>query len=390
MPSLRITTIIQSQADVRWRRVCGLLVIAVAASLLSVKLLLAVYAAAGDLDPSFGTGGKLDGVPGIGMCVIQADGKLLAIRRSPNDNFWLSRFKVDGSPDSTFGLGGQVETSFGVYAQPMAIALQPDGRIVVAGYKNGSGLKIVLARHRTNGSLDLTFSAGGIAEIPHVNAISQDMALQSDGKIVVAGTVFEGVFPDYPNLPLYRSLLIRLNEDGTLDSSFATSGYLTITVWDSQSNPREGFDNILIQGDGRILASAFGAAFPYSKLVRFFANGQRDLTFGNGGAFTSAISEKHQAHALQPDGKIVIAVKGFGYNQYDALVRLSADGIPDNTFGHGGRTVADPLAVWNGIGLQEDGRVIVTGGTNNYYTGTLRLSRFQSDGSLIPASAQTV
>ena len=103
--SLRITTNIRSRVNIRWPRVGGLLVIIMAVSLISAKLLPAVDATAGDLDPSFGAGGKVEGGPNIDAIAIQADGKLLALGRSQNANCQLSRFNPDGSLDSNFGMG---------------------------------------------------------------------------------------------------------------------------------------------------------------------------------------------------------------------------------------------------------------------------------------------
>ncbi|HKQ74608.1 MAG TPA: hypothetical protein VJ810_13030 [Blastocatellia bacterium] len=387
MRSLRITNNIQLQAGARWRRVCGLLAIGIAASLLSVKLLLAVYAAAGDLDLSFGEGGKVEGLPdnssSIDAVAIQADGKLLAISKSQNSNFLLSRFKNDGSLDSTFGAGGQVETNFGASSTPAAMAIQPDGLIVVAGTKVESGCcpKIVLARYRTTGSLDTSFSTDGMLEIPHIRARGADLVLQSNGKIVVAGTAIYQSLPD--PIPVNRSLIVRINEDGSLDSSFGTSGYVVTNIWNSQPGPSEGFSNLVIQGNGKMVASSQGNGL-LSRVVRFFANGERDMTFGSNGVFDSAFAEVNQALALQPDGKVVIAVYGASIsNHYGLLVRLTADGILDSTFGQGGKTAADPLASGPAVGLQEDGRLVVAGGMNsNSSTSSFRLSRYQSDGSL--------
>jgi uncharacterized delta-60 repeat protein/uncharacterized repeat protein (TIGR01451 family) len=108
------------------------------------------------------------------------------------------------------------------------------------------------------------------------------------------------------------------------------------------------------------------------------------MSFGSNGMFNSAQYEFIEALALQPDGKIVIAVNGIlSSNYYGLLVRLSADGILDDTFGQGGKTAADPVASWSALGIQEDGRLVVAGGLNsNSSSHTFRLSRFQSDGSL--------
>lgn len=394
MRSLGITNIIQSRAGVRWHRIGVLLAIAAAASLLSAKLLLAVYAAAGDLDPSFGEGGKLDGVPGVPKNIhalaIQADGKLLTLSQSPYElnvthpNCQLSRFNPDGSPDASFGVNGQRETDFGDWFVPTAIVIQQDGRIVVAGNKTTpleacgfdlytnpySCYKIVLARYKTNGSLDSTFSSDGKVEFSVFAAVGQDMALQSNGKIVIAGFKSDHLYP----VPINRSLLIRFNNDGTLDSSFSGNGYSL-----SEPSPPAALKELAIQENGNIVAlQDFNT--PPSRLIRYFANGERDYTFGTNGEFSTALSETGRALTLQPDGKIVMSIYGspYGGSKYGQLVRLSADGILDSTFGQGGKTAADPSAYWWATSLQEDGRLVVADSSS----GSFRLARYQSDGAL--------
>jgi uncharacterized repeat protein (TIGR01451 family) len=154
MQSLRITNIIRSQTGIRWHSVCGLLALAVPALLLSAKLLLAVYAAAGDLDPSYGNGGKIYAVDPYqvwGAVAQQADGKLvvggLAPTSTSSNEAALWRFHTSGQPDTSFGSNGQIISAF---SQPWgwfgSLLMQFDGRSVAAGIEGGA-LGPVLARY---------------------------------------------------------------------------------------------------------------------------------------------------------------------------------------------------------------------------------------------------
>lgn len=133
-----------------------------------------VNAAAGDLDPKFGNGGRvvtpLEAIASVNDLAIQPDGKIIAAGVSMSrgiyyaENFALARYNADGSLDASFGSGGKVETDFvGYYDLAAALAIQPDGKVIVAGEadtsKDGSGFG--LARYNPDGSLDAGFGSGG-------------------------------------------------------------------------------------------------------------------------------------------------------------------------------------------------------------------------------------
>lgn len=185
-----------------------------------------VSATPGSLDSSFGTSGKVTtafagGEDYARALAIQADGKIVICGEANTgggDDFALARYNADGSLDTGFGTGGKVTTAFaGSLDWARAIAIQPDGRIVVAGH-SGSGNSsddFALARYLTDGSLDTSFSSDGKVTVNMgVGDNGLAIALQSDGKIVVAGSANTGG----------TAAIARFNTDGSLDNSFSGDG----------------------------------------------------------------------------------------------------------------------------------------------------------------------
>src|SRR5215813_12415350 len=197
---------------------------------------LQVRAAVGDLDSSFGVGGKVvTDVSGFTEesgedVAIQPDGKILVAGFALNstngtDDFVVLRYNPDGSPDTTFGLGGQVFTDFGNSTDwALAIALQADGRIVVAGLASTSNLvrTFAVARYNINGDLDQSFGIAGKTTViftrnnkrssTAIASMVWDIVIQSDGRIVLAGDTD------------LNFGLARLNPDGSLDPNFGVNG----------------------------------------------------------------------------------------------------------------------------------------------------------------------
>ena len=180
---------------------CGALVRAwgrgsVVAVLLTLSLALLGEGAPGDLDPTFGVGGKVTtdfgGYDSANALVLQPDGKLVAagVRSTSDLDFALARYLPDGSLDPTFGVGGKVTTDFGSSDVASALVLQPDGKLVAAGgvQFDGPG-DFALARYLPDGSLDPTFGVGGkvTTDFGGIDGASA-LVLQPDGKLVAAGS----------------------------------------------------------------------------------------------------------------------------------------------------------------------------------------------------------
>jgi uncharacterized delta-60 repeat protein len=199
---------------------------------------LARYNSDGSLDPSFGTGGKVKthfpGVFNTGSsatsAALQPDGKLVVGGHYKNERtphqFALARYNSNGNLDSTFGSSGKVMTFVGTGdAFSFAIALQSNGRIVLAGYSYTQGHDFTLAGYNPNGTLDSTFGNGGFMATDFSGStddIAYAMTMQSDDKLIVAGRTGE-----YPEFDFG---LIRYGSDGQLDQSFGTGGKVTTNL----------------------------------------------------------------------------------------------------------------------------------------------------------------
>lgn len=189
-------------------------------------------AAPGDLDPTFGTGGivRTPVVPlydGAWDVLVQPDGKIVAVgqARGATVDFALARYLEDGTLDDTFGTDGIVITPVGPGEDiPNAVVRQPDGKLLVVGHSNnGANNDIALVRYLEDGTLDDTFGIGGIVTTPvgSANEAASSVALQSDGKIVIAGNA---------NVGTTDPVVARYESDGTLDASFGSGGIVVVPV----------------------------------------------------------------------------------------------------------------------------------------------------------------
>lgn len=337
------------------------------------------YKTDGSLDTAFGTGGKvktpvgsLNSVTALG---IQSDGKILVAGSfdtccgSPvlyYSNIILMRYNTDGGLDSSFGSGGKVTTAIGnVHNFATALGIQPDGRIVVAGYyANHSGpWEIALVRYNIDGSFDSSFGTSGkvttslgASGYSHATALS----IQSDGRLVVAGYYFNGSNHDFA--------LVRYNADGSLDTSFGTGGKVITPVGSSDDKATA----LGIQSDGKILVA--GYSDNNIAVVRYKTDGSLDISFGTGGKVTTSVgSSSSYASGLkiQSDGKIVVSgyyINGINAAEdpiYDmAMVRYNANGSLDTSFGTGGKVTtpfgnSDDFA--NSLVIQSDGKIVILG-----------------------------
>src|SRR5438094_1716665 len=253
-----------------------------------------VLAVDGDLDPTFGTDGKVltdfDHSTDIAYAVaVQTDGKLVVVGTTyldndfSNEDFAVARYNPDGTLDKTFGVGGKVQTDFpGLAAVASSVVIQPDGKIVVAGgafplFTFLGDFKVV--RYNPNGSLDTSFGDGGIVttSFPGDGSYAFAVALQSDGKIIATGTDFVDFNPgDMSNTDF---ALARYNPDGSLDTTFGNGGTVTTDFLGSED---DAF-SVLIQLDGKIVAVGSAndpAKFYDFAAVRYLSNGTIDTTFG--------------------------------------------------------------------------------------------------------------
>ncbi len=372
------------------------------AAILALTLLTGVsraWAEAGDLDPTFGHKGIVvtPGLGGIFDIAIQPDGKIVAAGTStrhpgfPVTNFTVVRYEADGTLDRSFGTGGIVVTRLGKRSSwARAIALQPDGRIVVAGVylaPNAVEGEFALVRYEPNGRLDSGFGEGGkvITSFPSGASGAWGVAVQADGRIVVGGAASAKV-----NLYTPDFAVARYTTEGTLDASFGDGGLKVTRFPDGSSYGRA----LVIQPDGRILLAG-GAEPGRFALARYEPDGRLDQSFGSDGRVNEDISGDFEGAldvTLQPDGMIVAAggaIAPGGENAF-ALARYDDVGQLDPRFGGDG----DVLTVLPGGGgaaavtIQPDGKVVVAGEANGDLiesSGDFAVGRYQTDGRLDPA-----
>ena len=344
-------------------------------------------AAGGDLDPTFGTGGMvmtdLSRSTDIANAVaVQSDGKLVVVGQTYKNNdystedFAVARYNTDGTLDNTFGVRGKVRTDFpGLAAVPSSVAIQPDGKIVVAGgafplFTFLGDFKVV--RYNPNGSLDRSFGSGGIVTTTFPEgSYAFDVALQPDGKIIAAGTVFVDFNPG--DISDTDFALARYNSDGSLDTTFGNGG----TVMTDYFGFEDDVFSVLIQPDGKIVAvgSANNPATFYDfAAARYLSNGAIDTTFGVSGKVSTDFGDQNfdraRSAALQSYGKIVaagFAISQNGVVQNFAVARYTSNGILDTTFSGDGKTQIDFGNCCQSamkVLLQSDGKIITVGGSN--------------------------
>jgi uncharacterized delta-60 repeat protein len=310
-------------------------------------------------------GGGHDGASAV---VVQSDGRIIAAGSASVagiSQFALTRYTADGALDASFGKGGKVMTAFGTLGDGASDAkLQPDGKIVVSGYTTtGNGPSdFALARYNVDGTLDRTFGTRGKVTTDFTGRDGASaVALQPDGKIVLVGQATNS------DTDIIRHVaLARYHVDGTLDASFGTGGKV-ITGFGTSAD--DWASDVAIQIDGRIVIAG-GTADPSNfSLARYNSDGTLDASFGTGGKVITdfgTIAEGSLGLALQLDGRIVTA----GYAYIDgrttdfAVVRYNVDGTLDTSFGSGGKVTTDfggNYDIAGAVAIQPDGKIVAAG-----------------------------
>ena len=431
-------------------RLAGLVLAIVAALAISMV----AQAAAGGLDPSFGTGGKVITYFGssnssANAVAIQSDGKIV-VAGSPV----LLRYNSNGSLDTTFN--NNVIAAHSGLTRGMDVAIQPDGKIVVA-----AGQNFGVARFNSDGSLDTNFGTSGIATIPLgecCSGSSHSIAIQKDGKILAAGTLYIGNYTDFElvrydsdgknydvqttdfspsggtfdyvtaiaiqtngkillagntfngNPPGYRLAFARYNStDLSLDTSFGANSVIKGTVISNFGNVGMYDYSAALQSDGKIAAvGEYGCSagthgctangYKYS-LARFKSNGKLDTAFGTNGVTITNFSNMSDAPfdsydqsndiAIQPDGKLVTGGDTFdGSNYHFFAARFNSSGSVDTNFGTNGE-IATAFGNYDdhvhAVVLQPDAKIIAAGSSSNGTNTGLALARYIS-GTITPVS----
>jgi uncharacterized delta-60 repeat protein len=333
----------------------------------------------GTLDTTFGANANGKVITSIGSgssggqsVALQSDGKIVVAGWAQSDepakdnDFVVVRYQTDGSLDPTFNATGKVVADFeGMDDWANSIAIQPDGKIVAAGFSrntaNGTGSQFAVARYNADGSLDTTFSGDGKVNTAFGTGgrggRGESMALQTDGKIVVAGWVGTSTSTNFA--------VARYNADGSLDSDFDGDGFVTTPIAPQGQDEAYG---VALQRDGKIVVAGRSYTSGSSKiaLVRYDTNGSLDSSFGGDGTVTTAISTRGEVAfgvAVDDDDKLVVAGVVDIADQDIALLRYNADGTLDGNFGVGGIVTTD-FSTYEyalALALQDDGKIVIVG-----------------------------
>lgn len=334
------------------------------------------FAQPGNLDTTFDGDGKKVisfAVPNDygEFVLIQPDSKILVGGRSSltggNLSFSLARMNANGSFDSTFGTGGKVTTSYGTEGfEAISGALQTDGKIVVAGNAMTNASlgysQIAVVRYLSNGALDTTFDTDGMVftQVPTSNEdFVKKVLIQPDGKILVGVQTKINFNWDF--------VLIRYNSDGSLDNTFDSDGIVR-TI----QSGNEAIYDLALQNDGKIVAVGYkSVANDDLFAARYNPDGSIDTSFATNGFFTYDFAANHNyifGVALTSTNKIVLAGRyqnGAGSSPF--VARLTSDGTFDTTFDTDGILIQTTDEALSDVVLQADDKIIAAGTSNGKF-----------------------
>ncbi|MBO9203686.1 MULTISPECIES: T9SS type A sorting domain-containing protein [Niastella] len=385
-------------------------------------LCLYVSAQVGSLDIQFnasgtngiGPGFRIDNPSGLPdvydfgtAMAFTSDGKILVAGYTQNDDYFLVvRYTKAGILDNSFGTGGVVRVRSedgpgGNSARGYGMALQPDGKIVVAGWNWPTNKDFCVMRFNEDGSFDNSFGTDGkvTTNLGPGNDEARNVAIQNDGKIVVTGFSFNASGnSDYA--------VVRYKPDGSLDGSFGSGGIVKTNI-----NSYDIAQGISINNTtGAItIAGTSNSSFENTHtgngdftVVRYTSSGALDGNFGSGGIATFDIGtgtyDEARGMAVQPDGQLLVAGitkpgGARGANSDVVVLRIATDGSLDGTFGSGGKAIANYTGLnsdddCNSVALQSDGKIVIGGSVDIFPTSNgdkklgLMTMRFTAAGQL--------
>jgi uncharacterized delta-60 repeat protein len=361
----------------------------------SEPLTVTVGGAPGVVDTSFNGGAQLvsvaEGEDYATAIAVQPDGKVITVGHTTTTaggtDIAIVRHGRDGTLDTTFGNGGRVVTAIAAGRggdTAYAVAVQADGKVVVAGSTtaNGSDQDFALVRYLPNGALDTSFGNGGkvVTSLGSSADRIHAIALQADGRIVVGGDSDRGTATGID------FALARYLPDGMLDAGFGNGGTVVTPIRAQRSS--DSVYAIVLQPFGpeqRIVAVGGEGDFV---AARYTAAGALDAGFGSGGriagVFGNSTIGAARAVTLTADNRLVLA----GHVQNDfALARLNVDGSTDAGFGNGGKVVTAVSANWDSVTAlvrQADGKLLAGGWVyeGNSSSGNFAVARYSADGAL--------
>jgi uncharacterized delta-60 repeat protein len=330
----------------------------------------------GEPDPDFSGDGRrvvdFSAVHDYGTAVTaQPDGRIVVagyVQNGTNDyEFGVTRLTSGGQLDSTFSQDGKQMTDFssgGDDDEAYAVAIQADGRIVVAGYSDtGAGNKFAIARYMPNGSLDDSFSGDGkrlLGFPPGGDDEAFGLAIQADGRIVIVGESARAPGD-------FDFALARLLPGGGIDSSFSGDGRRLVSFAGSDIPRGVGVagSRIVAAGESRRGANAYDFA-----VAALHPDGTLDPGWSQDGkrldSFGSASGDRGNAVAIQPNGKVIVAgTASEPTDTHFALIRYRSNGTRDPTFAGDGVRFTDfadgPYDGAKAVDLDENGRIVLAG-----------------------------
>lgn len=332
----------------------------------------------GALDPTYGLGGiavpQFAGSSGANAIALEPDGKIILAGASTVGNvqsFAVVRLDPNGSLDQTFGHGGLAAVRIGSASIANAVALQPDGKIVVGGTALDGGLRFAAARLNLDGSIDQTFGSGGVAELGPP-AVDWGMSLQRNGDIVLAGetggqtglqsltsllapelTIVPGSLLETVTSYGQEYMAARLGPDGRLDPGFGNGGFVTLPI---DASAVAFAVSSLANGDTVLAGNAFTNRI-VTVLARLLPSGALDGSYGTGGLLTLPLTQGVNAITARRNGETVVA--GVGTTVFE----LTASGVLDHNFGVGGIATASGGAA-NGVTLAPHNRIVLAGASS--------------------------
>jgi len=350
------------------------------------------YNLSGVLDGTFGNNGKVTTDLNAGSndqplaIKLQDDGKIIIAGTSnPNGNSDLAivRYTTSGTLDTTFGNNGKVFTDIGAGSSDIAQALQiqNDGKILIGGYTNVNGENdFLLVRYTPNGLIDLSFGVNGkIVTDVSGNDFVYDMKIQSDGKILLAGSAFNNN---------YDFALVRFTTEGNLDSTFGNSNGIVLT--DISASSTDYGSSIEILNDGKILfaGTTNNGSNNDIALIQFTTLGEIDTTFGINGKVITDIGTNTSDNAtsiqIKNDGKILVAGYTNSFNSDFLLVQYLASGTLDTGFGFNGKVISDlgtsSKDMVYDFTLQSDEKIMLIGSSDMIGSSDFALIRYDAQG----------
>lgn len=321
------------------------------------------FAQSGSLDTTFSKDGKIKSTSLEGGAIaVQNDGKILVMGSSTD--FSVIRLNANGSLDKTFGDNGIASAAYSFYGfkESSLLAVQADGKIIIAGYSiDGDDIFYTsLARFKTNGELDSSFGTNGGVKTEVHFYVPSGITIASNGKILLS-TINQ-------MYPLNDVLILEYNANGSLYNQF---GY------DSGPNTPDVSNALAIQSNNKLVVT--GRLYDNDSqsggfgLLRFKPNGSLDNSFGADSGKTILDYGEGLALAIQSNDKIVVIA------QDSILFRFTKNGLIDNTFGTNGITKT-PFQGY-AVAIQADGKIIVAGSTDSNFA----IVRYKKNGKIDPS-----